>query len=161
MIFMKIPTPAFIAGFAILIIGLFAIAQLNNFDSVGYVEADTINIVGLQTLVVGANCTGIVADTTEERAKAIQSGIDKKIEERPSVYDNYVDTMKSFNISVERVSLDRYDGNYYYSNIFLRSADKLLKIDAKPSDAIAVALKANASIFINKTLLREIGKNIC
>ena len=158
---MKIPTPVFIIGFLVLIAGLFVIAQQSNFDSVGYAEADVIQVQGTQTLVIGTNCTGIVADTTEERASAIQSGIDKKIEARPSIYDNYIDTMKSFNISVERVTLDRYDGNYYYSNIFLRSQDKLLKIDAKPSDAIAVALKANASVFINKSLLAEQGKNIC
>ncbi|HLE07262.1 MAG TPA: bifunctional nuclease domain-containing protein [archaeon] len=158
---MKLPTGLFLLIFVVLIAGLFAIAQLNNFDSNGYAEADVIQVQGKQTLVLGANCTGIVADTTEERALAIQSGIDKKIEERPSIYDNYIDTMKSFNISVERVTFDRYDGNYYYSNIFLRGSDKLLKIDAKPSDAIAVALKANATVFINKSLLAEVGKNIC
>ena len=57
--------------------------------------------------------------------------------------------------------LEKYDGQFYYSNIFVNSGGKILKIDSKPSDAVAVALRAKAPVYIKKDLLEKEGKGIC
>ena len=43
----------------------------------------------------------------------------------------------------------------------IRTTDKVMKIDSKPSDAIALALRADVPIYVNKTLLSEIGQKVC
>jgi bifunctional DNase/RNase len=37
----------------------------------------------------------------------------------------------------------------------------LLDLDMRPSDAMALALRTGAPIYLNMTLLREVGTDIC
>ncbi len=147
----------------LLLLAAVSVAAIQIFNEADYAKADVIKLGGPSgnTLTIGSGCKGIVADTSPERAQAIAEGLGDVIIERPSVYDVYVDTVKSFNISIDRVVLEKYDGQYYYSNIFVNSGNKILKIDSKPSDAVAVALRAKAPVYIKRDLLEKEGKNIC
>ena len=138
----------------------YAIVNLIEIDNLNYVVADFLDVSGT-TIYIGSNCTAIVAETSPERADAIQTGIEGIINERPNAYDTIIAILKSFNITLEYVNIERFDGSYYYSDLILRSGDKILKLDTKPSDAIAIAVITNSTIYINKTMLQEIGKNIC
>lgn len=150
-----------IIGVIIILISTISASTIANYlSSNGYIEANVIKVVG-NTIIIGNNCTAIVAETSPERAYNIQLGLEKIIPKRPTTHDTISQILKSFNITVEGVKLERFDGNYYYSDIYLRSKDKLLKLDVMPSDGIAIALRMDAKIYINKTLLREVGKNIC
>ncbi|MEM5814231.1 MAG: bifunctional nuclease family protein [Candidatus Aenigmatarchaeota archaeon] len=143
-----------------LLLGLVSIEISDFLSTEGYVKADVVDVDG-NTIILGQGCTAIIADTTEERAESILLGIEGKIGERPNTHDVFVDAFETFNITIDSITIDRFDGEYYYSNIVLRAEDKILKIDSRPSDAIAIALRANAPIYLNKTLLKENGKNIC
>ena len=147
----------------LLLLAAVSVAVIQVFNEADYTKADVIKLSGPtgNTLTIGSGCKGIVADTSPERAQAIAEGLGNVIIERPSLYDVYVDTVKSFNISIDRVVLEKYDGQFYYSNIFVNSGGKILKIDSKPSDAVAVALRAKAPVYIKKDLLEKEGKNIC
>lgn len=142
------------------IASIFSTALMNLISEEGYLEANIVKVVGT-SIVIGNNCTAIIAETSPERAQSIGLGLEKRIEERPNSHDSFVDVLKSFNITLESVSIERYDNKFYYSNMLLRTKEKVLKLDVRPSDAIAIALRANAKIYLNKTLLQEIGKNIC
>jgi bifunctional DNase/RNase len=135
-----------------------AVVNLINFED--YVIADVLEVSG-STVIIGKNCTAIVQETSPERAQSIETGIKGIIEQRPNTHDIFAETLKSFNITLEYVTLDNFENGIYYSNLYLKSKDKVLKLDVKPSDAIALALRANSTIYINKTLLQEVGKNIC
>lgn len=147
----------------LLLLAALSVAAIQIFNEVDYSKADVIKLGGASgnTLTIGAGCRGIVADTSPERAQAIAEGLGNVIIERPSLYDVYVDTVKSFNISIDRIVVEKYDGQYYYSNIFVNSGGKILKIDSKPSDAVAVALRAKAPVYIKKDLLEKQGTDIC
>lgn len=125
-----------------------------------YVEANVLKVIGT-TIIIGNNCTAIKADTSPERAQSIQLGLEKKISDRPNTHDSFAAVLKSFNITLEAVKLERYDGKYYYSDMILKAGDKILKLDVMPSDGIAVALRTGSKIYLNKTMLFEVGKNIC
>jgi len=144
---------------AIVLIAILSIALVNLREE-GFVEASVIKVVG-SDIIIGDNCTAIIATTSPERAYSIQLGIEDKIEERPNTHDSFAEVLKSFNITLESVKLTNFDGRYYYANMVLRAKDKVLKLDIKPSDAIAVAVRLKAPIYVNATLLQEIGKNIC
>jgi bifunctional DNase/RNase len=138
----------------------YAIVSLIENNLPGYVAADVIKVSG-NTVFIGNNCTAIVADTSTERAQSIEDGINGVIDQRPNTHDTLVAILKSFNITLDYVTIDRFDGTNYYSNLILRSNDKELKLDTRPSDAIAIAVRTNSTVFINKTMLQEVGKNIC
>ena len=144
----------------VLSIGLISIEVSHFLNTKEYVEADILHVEGT-TIILGSGCTAIIAQTSPERAESIRLGLAGRINERPNTHDLFVEAFNTFNITIDSVTLDRFDGRYYYSSIFLAAEDKVLKIDSKPSDAIAIALRAKAPIYINKTLLSEVGENVC
>ncbi|MEM5785581.1 MAG: DUF151 domain-containing protein, partial [Candidatus Aenigmatarchaeota archaeon] len=154
----------YILFFIILFLGVFSFALLiqnkpsNELIKVwpgGILEVDG------NKIILGINCTAIVAETSSERAENIQLGLNKIISKRPSTYDTFYEVLKSFNITLERVELLYFDGKYYYADAVFKSKDKQLRIDLMPSDAIGLAVRADAEIYVNKSLLYEIGKDIC
>jgi len=137
-----------------------AIVNLLDIDRSNYVVADYLKVSGT-TILIGNNCTAIVAETSAERAQSIETGIKGIIDERPNTHDTIAEILKSFNITLDSVNMENYDGKFYYSSLILRSGDKILKLDTKPSDAIAIAVRTKSTIYINKTMLKEIGENVC
>lgn len=155
------PTQKFLALMAFALgTGLVSMEVSQFLSTNGYAKVDVIDVQD-NVITIGTGCTAIKADTSVERADSILLGLEKRIDERPNTHDVFVDALKTFNITVDSVTLDRYDGKYYYSNIVLRTTDKTLKIDSRPSDAIAIALRADAPIYLNRTLLKERGEKIC
>lgn len=150
----------FIALAASAVLVFTASAILQYFSTDGFIEANILRVSG-DSIVIGNNCTAIIATTSSERAQSIEQGIEKKTGERPNTHDTVAQILKSFNITAESVKFNNYDGKYYYSDLILRGGSKVLTLDMMPSDAIAIALRANATIYINKTLLAQIGKKIC
>lgn len=150
----------FIALAASAVIIFAASAMLQYFSTDGFVEADVLKVSG-DTIFIGNNCTAISATTSPERAQSIEQGIEKQMGERPNTHDTVAQILKSFNITAEAVKFNNYDGRYFYSDLILRGDSKVLTLDMMPSDAIAIALRANATIYINRTLLAQIGKKIC
>ena len=130
------------------------------FDTSKYVEVDVIDVVD-STIIIGNGCTAIVADTSPERAYSIALGLESRIDMRPNTHDIFAQTLKTFNISLNSVTIDTYNGDFYTASMIMYTPDKMFKLDSKPSDAIAVALRTSSPIYINKTLLSETGDNIC
>jgi len=56
---------------------------------------------------------------------------------------------------VSRVVVSDLRENTFYANVLVQAGPETLSIDARPSDAIAVALRAKAPIFVNEQLLQE------
>ncbi len=150
-----------LAVFLILILLSFVtIALVNLIDFEEYLIANVLEVQG-NVVLIGNNCTAIIAQTSPERAYSIEIGIKGIIEKRPNTHDIFAETLKSFNITLEHVTLDNFEEGIYYANLHLKSGNKFLKLDVKPSDGIALALRMNTSIYVNKTLLEELGKDIC
>ncbi len=137
----------------------FAYSYVEN-QSEEYVKADILRVVD-NTIIIGHGCKAIVAETSPERARNILLGMEDVIPERPTTHDTIVQILKSFNITLEKVVLERFDGSYYYAFGYFRNKGKMLKLDLMPSDGIAIAVRTGSPIYINKTMLDEIGKNIC
>jgi bifunctional DNase/RNase len=144
----------------LIVLSVAALAIVNMIDSSEYYAADVLEVEGT-VITLGHGCKAIVAETSPERAYSIELGIKGLIEQRPNTHDIFSETLKSFNITLDYVTIDRFEDDVYYANLMLRNDDKALKLDVKPSDGIALALRTNSTIYINKTMLQEVGKNIC
>ena len=157
---MKLDRVVFIVLAAIILGSVVSIAQFSTFNPNEYVEMNVLNIYETRILF-GNNCTGVLATTSPERAHDIELGQQGIIEKRPNAYDIFAETLENFNITLEAVLVENVDEDYYYSNMIFRTEDKVLKLDSRPSDAIAVALRTESPIYINKTMLEEQGSDIC
>ncbi|MCD6367752.1 MAG: bifunctional nuclease family protein [Candidatus Aenigmarchaeota archaeon] len=156
----KSPLLFYISLLAVLILSLFALAEIDQLSSDNYVPINVLNVVG-NTVIVGNNCTAIVAETSEERAASIELGKSGKINVRPNSHDIIAEILNGFNITLEKMTIDKFSDGIYYATIYLKGGNKVLKIDVKPSDGLAIALRTRSPMYINKTLLDEIGQNIC
>ena len=63
--------------------------------------------------------------------------------------------MKSFNVKVDRIEIVDIRSNTFFANIYLLREDQDFIIDARPSDAIAIALRANAPIFVEENVIEK------
>lgn len=156
-----LPFDAKLIAIILLLLGASAAAELSGvFSREQFVEANVIDVNGV-TIVLGRDCRAIVADTTADQARSIKLGLEKRIDVRPTTHDLYVETLRNFEIEVVEAALVRYEDDIYYGELVLRSGDKVLKLDSRPTDAIAVALRAGAPVLVNKAVLEQQGQNVC
>jgi hypothetical protein len=66
--------------------------------------------------------------------------------------------VKGLKGTCSQVVINSLKDNTYYAQVFLKSGEELISIDARPSDSIALALRLKAPIFASETLLNEVGK---
>jgi len=68
--------------------------------------------------------------------------------QRPMTHDLFKNLLNSTDVKMERVVIDNLKENTFYATIkFSMNGDKV-EIDSRPSDAVAIALRMNAPIFV-------------
>lgn len=89
----------------------------------------------------------------EPEAQAIANELEGIRPQRPMTHDLLRNTIESLGASVREVVIHSIkDGTFYASIIFEYSE---IEIDARPSDAIALAVRCNAPIYIDEEILEE------
>jgi bifunctional DNase/RNase len=153
-----------VATMVVLVFVGIAINQYFSTDGYTQVWPGGVLEVSGTTVIAGSNCTAMVADTTEERAQAIVDALANSTGPRPDTWTSWKMSLNSFNVTVDAVQIQRFDGKYYYSDVLLHGMtdqEKVLRLDMRPTDAMALAIRVGAPIYINTTLLKEVGKDIC
>jgi hypothetical protein len=74
---------------------------------------------------------------------------------RPMTHDLLWEVIKVMGGKVEKVVVCDLRENTYYALIYLKANGKRYEIDARPSDTIALALRAKAPIFIEEEVLEK------
>ncbi len=77
------------------------------------------------------------------------SGVDSK---RPMTHDLLKSIIASLAAKVEKVEITELKEQTFYARVYLSSNGDSLDIDARPSDSIALALKAKAPIYVEEAL---------
>ncbi|HDP70186.1 MAG TPA: bifunctional nuclease family protein [Actinobacteria bacterium] len=74
---------------------------------------------------------------------------------RPLTHDLLHSFLKKLGTSVEKIAItDLKDGTFYASILILKNG-RSLEIDARPSDAIALAVRTNSPIFVAEKVLQK------
>ncbi|MBI3753907.1 MAG: bifunctional nuclease family protein [Deltaproteobacteria bacterium] len=92
-------------------------------------------------------------------ASAIATELEKIQLGRPMTHDLVKDIFKNLGVVVNKIEITNLEDNVYYAVIHLMHGNSLYAIDARPSDAIAIALRANSPIFVAQKVLEK-SKNI-
>jgi bifunctional DNase/RNase len=75
---------------------------------------------------------------------------------RPMTHDLLLQTIESLDGEVRFVDVVRLQDNTYFAEIEVLQGDKLKRIDSRPSDAIALGLRAQVPIRVSEDVLAQI-----
>ncbi|SFN44632.1 bifunctional nuclease family protein [Mycetocola miduiensis] len=76
---------------------------------------------------------------------------------RPLSHDLMKTLLETVGATVERVDVTKIEDGTFYAEITLHTKDGALAIDSRPSDAIALAARMDAPIWVNDEVLEEAG----
>ncbi len=87
-------------------------------------------------------------------ANAIALEIEKTTTPRPMTHDLARNLIDGLNASVEKVVVNELRNDTFYAVIWLRQDGETVTLDARPSDAIALALRCDCPIYVSEDVLR-------
>ena len=88
-------------------------------------------------------------------ANAIALQIENVRTPRPMTHDLLRSVIENLSARVERVVVCELKENTFYAKIHLQSGNDAHTIDARPSDAIALALRTSSPIFVDETVIQN------
>ena len=81
-------------------------------------------------------------------ANAIAIEIEKVAAPRPMTHDLTRNLIRHLNARLERVVINELKDDTFFAVLWLRQGDEPVTVDARPSDAIALALRADCPIYV-------------
>lgn len=97
----------------------------------------------------------VIIGTSEAQSIAIQ--LEGLKPYRPLTHDLFVSMSSSFNIEVTEVNIVKLEEGIFYSEIICKREQAKIKIDSRTSDAIAIALRFKAPIFVKDSIMMKAG----
>jgi bifunctional DNase/RNase len=76
---------------------------------------------------------------------------------RPITHELFVSLLKALNINIKEVFIYKYEEGVFYAELIFDDGTKEIRLDSRTSDAIAIAIRANADIFITEEIMKEVS----
>lgn len=96
----------------------------------------------------------IIIGKTE--AQAIAMVMEKMTPLRPQTHDLFTQALQTLNAQIEKVIINRFENDTFYAIILLKTIEqRIIEIDARPSDAIALAIRSGCGIFAVQEIIEE------
>ncbi|HIS82403.1 bifunctional nuclease family protein [bacterium] len=87
-------------------------------------------------------------------ASAIIRKIENLTVSRPMTHDLIVNLIEKTGYELEKIEINDVEKETYYATLFLKDNDgNVLQIDSRPSDAIAIAIRIDAPIFVTANVI--------
>jgi bifunctional DNase/RNase len=87
-------------------------------------------------------------------AEAISRGLEDVVTLRPMTHDLMKQILDTFRVSVNRVVIHDIKDNTFYANLYLNVDGGERIVDSRPSDAIALAVRVKAPIFVTESVVK-------
>lgn len=111
-------------------------------------------------LFVGNDEKVFVINVEPQMGQVISNFLREAPKERPLTHDLMQSIFKGFSISVERIIITELRNSTYYARLILQQqnevARKLVEIDARPSDCLALAAAQKRPIFVTQSLFEQV-----
>jgi hypothetical protein len=79
---------------------------------------------------------------------------------RPLTHDLLLTLLTTLDVRLVRVDIHTLSEGTYYSNLILEHGNRRLEVDARPSDSLALAVRADCPIYIDLDLVEESGVSL-
>ncbi len=106
-------------------------------------------------------CRAVTFDVTEDQAFSISHGIEGSVSTRPLTHDIFRDVLDNFAIKVLQIKIDRFEDDVYKAKMVLKQGDKILEIDMRPSDAIALATRMGKILYVSEDVMNTRSIKVC
>ena len=90
-------------------------------------------------------------------AQAIAVGIERQPNSRPFTHDLLLKFASTFNVKIQEVVINRFRDGVLYAMLVCQQGNEMLMIDARPSDAIALAVRLGCEIYAYESVMQEAG----
>lgn len=90
-------------------------------------------------------------------AQAIAIEIEKIIPNRPMTHDLFKSFANKFHFTIKEIIISDLKEGVFFAKIICTDGMKLIEIDARPSDAIAIGLRFDCPIYTYENILAEAG----
>lgn len=161
---MKTYLKAGLAVFLLIGLGLFAVSKET---SPSFIEME---VKGVRLDVLGQNPVVILADKEGKKALPIWIGlleahaIERELKSlptsRPMTHDLLHSILEQVHAKVKEVKIVELKNNTYYAKLFLIVNKEVIEIDARPSDAIILALKSKAPVYAAARIIEDQGVSL-
>lgn len=91
-------------------------------------------------------------------ASSIATALENVETPRPMTHDLLKNILDNLGVKVVKIEINDLKDNTYYALLHLDVNKKRLTIDARPSDAIAIAIRTGASIFVEESVIQRSAK---
>jgi uncharacterized protein len=88
-------------------------------------------------------------------ARSLEIGMSGIVPPRPFTYDLMAAMLRTLNAEVRRIVITDLRGRVFYAQVVLSVNGKISRIDARPSDAIALASRMKSPIFVDKSVIKK------
>ncbi len=86
-------------------------------------------------------------------ATSIASALQNITFERPMTHDLFRNFMGKMDVNIEKIEICDLRDNTFFARIYFSSENKTFDMDARPSDAIAIALRSSAPIYVDDKVI--------
>lgn len=127
--------------------------------------ADLIQVKPIALLPTQAGCAVFLSDGDKAIVfyidpaigASINAAIQGQSSSRPQTHDLYLLTLKAFGADVSRAVIVEMRDEIYYARIILEAKNeimdrKIVELDCRPSDALAIAARSNAPVYVVRSL---------
>lgn len=125
----------------------------------GFVEAEI--TVEPAVILLASDCYMLVMITNELQTYSIEMGLNNARGFRPMTHDLMQDVIEIFEIEPLMVKIESLEEGTYFAKLLLKQGNRILNMDSKPSDAVAIAVRTSIPVYVNQTLLEEHGEKFC
>ena len=131
--------------------------------------SDDLVEVGVDRIVINRERRPFVVLTDPERrrvlpipiglaeAAAIYHELDGQKFPRPLTHDLVASVLGHLDVELEQVAVTEFRGGTFYALMEIQTDGDTKRVDARPSDAIAVALRMRARVLVSESVLQQAG----
>lgn len=89
-------------------------------------------------------------------ALALDLALHRAVSERPMTHDLVLNVARNLEATLRRVIVDKMENNIFHGKLELATPLGIRHVDTRPSDAIVLATKAEAPIFVAEQVLQTV-----
>jgi uncharacterized protein len=79
---------------------------------------------------------------------------------RPMTHDLFYNAITQLGAKIDKIIITRLENNTFFAKLIVSIDSRVEEIDSRPSDSIAIAIRAKAPIFVDEQILDNVSNNI-
>ncbi|GDZ95621.1 hypothetical protein PA905_40510 [Planktothrix agardhii CCAP 1459/11A] len=91
----------------------------------------------------------------QDQAKSILGALENHKPPRPLTHDLFVNLLETWDMTLEKIIIHSLQDSTFYAVLIVRQGEIRKEIDARPSDAIAIALRTDSSIWVMEEVIAD------